>query len=82
MRDGNVPRFFCAAKRGGRTQLVGQLAGPACDPAKQDQLFQLFMILLAREEETEGMDGREDGRVGRNGTEESGRDGRRWKIIG
>ena len=34
--------FFCAAERGGRTQLTGQLAEPACGPAKQDPAVPAF----------------------------------------
>ena len=75
MRDGNVPRFFCAAK--------GWRAGPAGRTARgtqlsrtqlsSSQLFQLFMILLARGGRGERM-GREGGeRKKVDGMEEDGK---------
>ena len=65
MRDGNVPRFFCAAKRGRAgwwAQLVGQLAAQLIGQL----MAQLFWKWIARRE---GKEKREGGRgmVGRGG---------------
>ena len=76
MRDGNVPRFFFVRRKdGGRAQLVGQLT----EPAKQDPAFQLAAVPAFHDIAGAGRKGREDGK---RGQEESGWDGRRWKIIG
>ena len=73
MRDGNVPRFFVRQSAAGKAQLVRRLAVQLSrTQLSNSQLFQLFMILLAREERLEERTGRE---------EEGGGDGRRWKII-
>ena len=76
MRDGNVPRFFCAAGGWRAAQLVGQLA----EPAKQDPAFQLAAVPAFHDIAGAERKGGEDGK--RGGEEESGGDGRRWKIIG
>lgn len=75
MRDGNVPRFFVRRSVAGKAQLVGQLMARLAAQLSSSQLFQLFMILLAREEKGERL----KERTGRG--EEGGGDGRRWKII-
>ena len=65
MRDGNVPRFFCVEKRSGRTQLVGSLLAQLATQLSSSQLFQLFMILLAREGDWKR--GQEEGEGGEGG---------------
>ena len=65
------PAFFygLVAKRGGEAQLVEQLA----DQLSSSQLFQLFMILLAREGRGERA-GRRDRKRG-----EGWREGENWR---
>lgn len=74
MRDGDVPRFFCAAKRGGRTQLVGQLA----DPAKQDPAVPAFHDIAGAGRKGKEKRGERTGREGEGrkkveGMEEDGK---------
>ena len=73
MRDGNVPRFFVQlAARQGEMQLMGNLLTQLAAQLSSSQLFQLFMILLAREGDWKR--GQGEGRRAEG-------DGRRWEII-
>ena len=73
MRDGNVPRFFFVWQSpASKTQLMGSLLAQLAAQLSSSQLFQLFMILLAREGRGERLEERTGGRR----VEEDG------KIIG
>ena len=73
MRDGNVPRFFCAA---GKAQLVGRRMAQLAAQLSSSQLFQLFRVSLVREgrgERLEERTGRRGGQKKVEGMEEDGK---------
>lgn len=73
MRDGNVPRFFCAAKRSGRDQLVGQLAGQLAEPAFQLAAVPAFHDIAGARRKGRETEGRGEGWKRAEGMEEDGK---------
>ena len=71
MRDGNVPRFFVWQSPAGKTQLMGSLLAQLAAQLSSSQLFQLFMVLLAREGDWKR--GQEEGRRAEGEMEEDGK---------